>query len=73
MKAYAVARTASPSVRPVVRPSCPHCRDILFAATVSVHVSDNDIRHWWSCDTCGHQFMTTVSLARETERLALAS
>jgi hypothetical protein len=67
MKAYAAARTA-PYARSVVRPSCPHCKDVLFAATVSVHVHDNDIRHWWSCETCGHQFMTTVSPARDHER-----
>ena len=66
MKAFAAARAARPYARPVVRPTCPHCKDVLFAATVSVHVHDNDIRHWWSCETCGHQFMTTVALARKT-------
>jgi len=35
---------------------------VLFAADVSVHVHEHDIRHWWSCETCGHQFMTTVAL-----------
>lgn len=64
MKALAAARVTAPYARPVVRPSCPHCNDVLFAATVSVHVHDDDIRHWWACETCGHEFMTTVSSTR---------
>lgn len=67
MKAFAAVR-ARPFSRPVVRPSCPHCNDVLFAATVSVHVHENDVRNWWSCETCGHQFMTTTSIARDHAR-----
>jgi len=67
MQTFAAVR-ARPFSRPVVRPSCPHCNDVLFAATVSVHVHDNDIRNWWSCETCGHQFMTTASIARDRAR-----
>jgi len=61
MKACAAAR-ALPRSRPLARPNCPQCGDVLFAAAVSVHVHDNDIRHWWSCESCGHQFMTVVAL-----------
>ena len=67
MKAFAAARATRPYARPVVRPSCPHCNDVLFAATVSVHVHDTEVRHWWSCETCGHQFMTTASMVRRPE------
>ena len=47
-----------------VRPRCPQCGDWLFASSVSVHVSENDTRHWWNCESCGHEFMTTVRLRR---------
>lgn len=49
----------------LVRPRCPQCTEQQFASDASVHVNDNDIRHWWSCESCGHQFMTTVTLWRK--------
>jgi DNA-directed RNA polymerase subunit M/transcription elongation factor TFIIS len=39
---------------------CPQCQDLIIAATQSQHVSRNEIRHWWVCETCGHEFRTTV-------------
>ena len=48
----------------LVRPHCPQCGDQLFASSVSVHVNDHDIRHWWNCESCGHEFMTRVRLRR---------
>jgi hypothetical protein len=36
---------------------------MLVAPAVSVHVDQDDIRHWWSCDECGHEFMTAVTVA----------
>jgi hypothetical protein len=39
---------------------CPRCEDLIIAATQSQHVSVNEIRHWWACETCGHEFRTTV-------------
>ena len=68
MKAFAAARVTAP----YVCPSCPHCSDVLFAASVSVHVHDDDIRHWWACDTCGHEFMTTVPSRDEARTPAYA-
>jgi Probable Zinc-ribbon domain len=35
---------------------------MLVAPAVSVHVHQDDIRHWWSCDVCGHEFMTSVAV-----------
>jgi hypothetical protein len=35
---------------------------MLVAPAVSVHVHHDDIRHWWSCDACGHEFMTSVTV-----------
>ncbi len=57
-----------PAPRRVLRPCCPQCGDVLIASTVSVHVSDNDVRHWWSCDDCGHEFMTVVHIFRRRPR-----
>ena len=56
----------------VVRPHCPQCEDQLFASSVSVHVNENDTRHWWSCEECGHQFMTTVRMRRSVRRYAFS-
>src|ERR1700719_1165098 len=39
---------------------CPQCQDLIIAATESQHVSVNEVRHWWACETCGHEFRTTV-------------
>jgi hypothetical protein len=39
---------------------CPRCRDLIIAATKSQHVSTNEVRHWWACETCGYEFRTTV-------------
>jgi DNA-directed RNA polymerase subunit M/transcription elongation factor TFIIS len=39
---------------------CPQCKDLIIAATQSQHVSTNEIRHWWMCENCGHEFHTKV-------------
>jgi predicted RNA-binding Zn-ribbon protein involved in translation (DUF1610 family) len=39
---------------------CPRCQDLIIAATKSQHVSSNEVRHWWACETCGYEFCTTV-------------
>jgi DNA-directed RNA polymerase subunit M/transcription elongation factor TFIIS len=39
---------------------CPRCRDLIIAATRSQHVSTNEVRHWWACETCGYEFRTIV-------------
>src|SRR5258707_4401120 len=44
----------------VSRLFCPRCRDLIIAATKSQHVSTNEVRHWWACETCGYEFRTTV-------------
>jgi len=62
MKTQAWSRRPA-TKRRSARPLCPHCNDTLVAPALSVHVHQNDIRHWWSCDTCGHEFLTSVSVA----------
>ncbi|MGC1466163.1 MAG: hypothetical protein WA792_10560 [Pseudolabrys sp.] len=41
---------------------CPHCGDYLVAPVASEFVDDGEIRHHWSCDTCGGHSLTSVSL-----------
>ena len=45
-----------------VRSFCPECHDLMVAATKSQHVNTDMVRHWWSCESCGHEFRTTVRL-----------
>ncbi len=68
MKNALSARSGKLEAARFVRPNCPQCDDQLFASSVSVHVNDNDIRHWWNCESCGHEFMTTVRLRKSTRR-----
>lgn len=56
----------------IVRPRCPQCDDRQFASSVSVHVNETDVRHWWNCETCGHQFMTTVRMRKAIRRRAFS-
>jgi hypothetical protein len=42
------------------QPTCPHCREMVLAPMMSEYVEENLIRHLWSCDTCGHEFRTSV-------------
>jgi ribosomal protein L37AE/L43A len=41
-------------------PACPQCGDTVVAPEASEHVSTHEVRHIWSCDTCGHGFATSV-------------
>jgi RNase P subunit RPR2 len=47
----------------VSRLLCPQCHDLIIAATKSQHVNTNEVRHWWACESCGHEFGTTVQIA----------
>ena len=44
------------------RPSCPHCGDIMFAATATEYVGRGHIRYFWSCESCNHEFETAVDI-----------
>ena len=48
----------------MVKPACPQCTEQQFASTVSLHVTASEVRHWWSCESCGHEFMTIVKLRK---------
>ena len=42
--------------------ACNRCNDRLIAPNWSEYVSENHVRHSWSCDSCGHQFETSDHL-----------
>ena len=39
--------------------ACVGCNDRLIAPNWSEYVSENHVRHSWSCEGCGHQFETS--------------
>jgi ribosomal protein L37AE/L43A len=48
--------------RPSARTQCAQCGDTLIAPEWSEHVNERCVRHFWSCDACGHEFETAVYL-----------
>jgi RNase P subunit RPR2 len=64
--------TFSAECRGFMRSFCPECRDLMVAATRSQHVSKNVVRHFWSCESCGHEFRTTVQLPALPAEVCLA-
>jgi hypothetical protein len=46
------------------RPNCPRCGFILLVAEQSEFNLKGRIRHVWSCDDCGHEFITSIRLWR---------
>ena len=46
------------------RPRCPRCDGILLIAEESRFNANGRIDHDWSCDDCGHRFVTSVRLWR---------
>lgn len=44
------------------RPKCPRCAAPLFVAEESRFNGRGRIDHDWSCDDCGHEFVTSVWL-----------
>jgi hypothetical protein len=60
MKLQSATRITPLSVQRFGRSFCPRCNDMLLAPVMSEHVSESLIRHFWSCDACGHEFRTSV-------------
>jgi DNA-directed RNA polymerase subunit RPC12/RpoP len=42
--------------------ACALCNHRLIAPNWSEYVSENHVRHSWSCESCGHQFETSDRL-----------
>jgi len=53
------------SVRPWRLKTCGLCGDQLVGPEWSEYVSEQCVRHFWSCDSCGYQFKTTVHLSAQ--------
>ena len=45
------------------RSFCPRCDDVMVAPARSQHVKEDVVRHTWRCESCGHQFRTSVRLS----------
>jgi transcription elongation factor Elf1 len=46
------------------RPHCPRCGHEQLVPERSAFVGNNSVRHAWLCETCGHEFFTTVAFGR---------
>jgi primosomal protein N' len=44
------------------RIACAECNHRLIAPNWSEYVSEHHIRHFWSCESCGHRFETSEHL-----------
>jgi transcription elongation factor Elf1 len=63
MKSPATSPTFPAQADRIVRSYfCPRCDDWMVAPARSQHVNHDRVRHWWSCENCGHEFRTTVEL-----------
>jgi transcription elongation factor Elf1 len=45
--------------------TCTECNDLLVAPKWSAHVSNHEVRHFWSCENCGHEIEVRVNLRIE--------
>jgi hypothetical protein len=53
---------------------CTECNELLIAPRSSGHVSKHEVRHFWSCDNCGHELEMVVisgSMPRRNQPRAL--
>ena len=41
--------------------SCIECNKLLIAPKSSAHVTNHEVRHFWSCENCGHEIEMTVN------------
>ncbi len=51
--------------RPSRMRSCPHCSGLVIAPEASEFVGDGNVRHVWSCESCGQAFETNVRLTAD--------
>ena len=41
--------------------ACTECNDLVVAPRWSAYVSKREVRHFWSCENCGHEIEMTVN------------
>jgi RNase P subunit RPR2 len=51
--------------------ACSECNDLLVAPKSSAYVSNHEVRHVWSCDSCGHEIEMAVTLRFRRKATAL--
>jgi transposase-like protein len=56
-----VARPA-PRLDAFGRPNCPRCGSAVHLAERSAFNLNGRIRHSWTCDACGEEFATSISV-----------
>lgn len=61
---YRELASASALAQAFARPHCPRCADVMLVAEESEFDAGGRILHTWSCDSCGHEFRTAISLRR---------
>jgi transcription elongation factor Elf1 len=42
--------------------ACTECNELVIAPKWSAHVSKHEVRHFWSCENCGHEVEMVVDL-----------
>jgi RNase P subunit RPR2 len=42
--------------------TCTECNELVIAPRSSAHVSNHEVRHFWSCENCGHEIEVRVNL-----------
>jgi hypothetical protein len=42
--------------------TCTECNELVIAPKSSAHVSNYEVRHFWSCDNYGHEIEMSVNL-----------
>lgn len=62
--AYLASSLRVLGVESLRRPKCPCCGSILLVAEESRFNVNGRIDHAWSCDDCGHVFVTSIWLWR---------
>ena len=46
----------------LARPQCPRCGSVVLMAELAALDPDGRVRHTWSCDDCGHEFVTSTGV-----------
>ena len=46
------------------RPYCPECGHEQFVPERSAFVNEDSVRHAWRCESCSHEFCTSVEFGR---------
>jgi ribosomal protein L37AE/L43A len=72
MDGHAETHRTTVASRRIALPSCPNCNDLVVAPAVSEFVSQNRVRHIWSCEACGHEFSTSVRLFADAREHSLS-